>query len=92
MTPISQLASKFDLVTADFTYIRWLGDRKGIEEKTEHWDRLLVNREREMELWIPEIRKLLARRILVYGYSNNHYAGFAAGSITLFQQVWKRLP
>jgi uncharacterized protein YecE (DUF72 family) len=92
MTPISQLAGKLDLVTADFAYIRWLGDRKGIEEETEHWDRLLVNREREMELWIPEIRKLLGRRILVYGYFNNHYAGFAPGSITLFQQVWKRLP
>lgn len=23
-----------DLVTADFAYVRWLGDRKGIEEKT----------------------------------------------------------
>ncbi len=34
MTPIAELASKFDVVTADFTYIRWLGDRKEIEEKT----------------------------------------------------------
>jgi uncharacterized protein YecE (DUF72 family) len=25
---------KFDPITADFTYIRWLGDRKGIEELT----------------------------------------------------------
>ena len=91
MTPISQLAGKFDPVTADFAYIRWLGDRKGIEEKTKHWDRILVDREREMEIWIAEIRKLLARRIRVYGYFNNHYAGFAPGSITLFQQVWKRL-
>ncbi len=91
MTPVSQLASKFDLVTAGFAYVRWLGDRKGIEEKTEHWDRILVDREREMEIWIPEIRKLLARRIRVYGYFNNHYAGYAPGSITLFQQVWQRL-
>lgn len=91
MPPISQLVDKLDLVTADFTYIRWLGDRKGIEEKTKHWDRILVNREREMEVWIPEIRRLLARPTRVYGYFNNHYAGFAPGSISLFQQVWKRL-
>jgi uncharacterized protein YecE (DUF72 family) len=91
MTPISQLAARFDLLTADFGYIRWLGNRKGIEEKTKQWDRILVNREREMEIWIPEIRKLLARRARVYGYFNNHYAGFAPGSVTLFHQVWKRL-
>ena len=91
MTPIGQLAANFELVTSDFAYIRWLGDRKGIEEKTKSWDRLLVNREREMELWIPEIRKLLAQGLRVYAYFNNHYAGFAPGSITLFQQVWKRL-
>lgn len=28
-----------DLVTADFAYVRWLGDRKGIEEKTTTWDK-----------------------------------------------------
>lgn len=90
MTPVQQLMSTLDLVTADFTYIRWLGDRKGIEEKTKHWDRLLIGREREMEMWIPEIRRLLARRINVYAYFNNHYAGFAPGSIALFHEVWER--
>ena len=29
-----EMKDKFDLITADFTYVRWLGDRKGIEEKT----------------------------------------------------------
>jgi hypothetical protein len=24
---------KFDLITADFTYVRWLGDRKGIVDR-----------------------------------------------------------
>lgn len=51
-----------------------------------------MDREREMENWAPEIRKLPARRIRVYGYFNNHDAGFAPGSITLFHQVWRRLP
>ncbi len=91
MPPVQQLLQKFDVVTADFTYIRFLGDRKGIEEKTQHWDRILVDREREMEAWIPEIQRLLARRLRVYAYFNNHYAGFAPGSIALFSEVWKRL-
>ncbi|HEV2233044.1 MAG TPA: DUF72 domain-containing protein [Terriglobia bacterium] len=88
--PIQQLLQKFDLLTADFTYIRFLGDRKGIEEKTGHWDRILVNREREMETWIPEIRRLLERRLRVFAYFNNHYAGYAPGSIALFREVWER--
>jgi uncharacterized protein YecE (DUF72 family) len=91
MPPVSQLAQQFDLVTADFAYIRFLGDRKGIEEKTQHWDRILVDREREMEMWTPEIQRLLELRLKVYAYFNNHYAGFAPGSIALFRQVWKRL-
>jgi uncharacterized protein YecE (DUF72 family) len=61
-------------VTADFSYIRWLGDRKGIEEATKHWNKVIVNREREMETCIPEIRKLLERRLRVYAFFNNHYA------------------
>jgi uncharacterized protein YecE (DUF72 family) len=91
MTPIDQLMKKLDPVTADFTYIRWLGDRKGIEERTQHWDRIIVNRESEMETWVPAIDKLLERRLRIYAYFNNHYAGFAPGSLALFFQVWERL-
>jgi uncharacterized protein YecE (DUF72 family) len=91
MTPVGQLMTKFDPVTADFAYIRWLGDRKGIEEKTQHWDRIIQNREREMETWIPAIDKLLERQLCVYAYFNNHYAGFAPGSIALFHEVWEKL-
>lgn len=90
MTPINQLTGRFDVVTADFAYVRWLGDRKGIEERTKHWDKLIVNREREMETWIPEIRRLLDRRLILYAYFNNHYAGFAPGSIALLREIWKR--
>jgi uncharacterized protein YecE (DUF72 family) len=91
MTPVDQLAKKFDLVTSDFCYLRFLGDRKGIEEKTEHWDKVIVNRQREMETWIPEIQKLMKRVRSLYAYFNNHYSGFAPGSIQLFHEVWKRL-
>ena len=38
-----ELFEKFDPIAADFTYIRWLGDRKGIEEKTKIWDKTIVN-------------------------------------------------
>jgi len=91
MPPVQQWTQKLNIVTADFTYIRFLGDRKGIEEQTKHWDRILVDREREMEIWTPQIRRLLEQRLTVYAYFNNHYAGHAPGSIALFRQVWERL-
>jgi uncharacterized protein YecE (DUF72 family) len=91
MTPISELIAKQDVLTADFTYIRWLGDRKGVEEKTRHWDRIIIDREDEMEMWIPALRQLLQRGVRILGYFNNHYAGFAPGSIELFYKVWERL-
>ncbi len=35
---------KFDLITAEFTYVRFLGDRKGIEKLTQTWDKTIVDR------------------------------------------------
>ena len=91
MTPIHELIAKHDVVTADFTYLRWLGDRKGIEAQTKHWDSVIIDRTREMEAWIPIIRMLLKRGINLLGFFNNHYAGFAPGSIKLFHEIWNRL-
>lgn len=91
MPSLGELARRFDLQTADFSYLRFLGDRKGIEQKTRHWDQIIVNRQREMEAWIPEIRRLLERHRLVCAYFNNHYAGFAPGSLQLFHKVWDQV-
>jgi len=79
-----------DPVTANFSYIRWIGDRKGIEEKTQRWDQVIIDREDDMQIWIPIIRQLLKRRIQVMGFFNNHYAGFAPGSIKLFNEIWEK--
>jgi uncharacterized protein YecE (DUF72 family) len=92
MTPVQQLINKLDVVTADFAYVRWLGDRKGIEEKTKHWDRVIIDRGNEVQTWIPVIRQLLERRIKIWAYFNNHYAGFAPGSIKHFYENWARMP
>lgn len=39
MPLVSEIFEKFDPITADFTYIRLLGDRKGIEKQTKIWTR-----------------------------------------------------
>jgi hypothetical protein len=43
---------KFDPITADWTYIRWLGDRKTIEEHTTTWDKVVVDRTSELTSWV----------------------------------------
>lgn len=50
MPTIAQLAEKLDVLTADFTYIRWIGDRKGIEKQTKTWDKIVVDREHETRI------------------------------------------
>lgn len=90
MPMVDELTRKLDVVTADFVYARWLGDRKGIEMQTERWDKLIVDRTPEMERWVPALASLLERNLEVYGYFNNHYAGHAPGSIELLREVWRR--
>jgi len=82
--------SREGMLTTDFVYLRWLGDRYKIEEQTESWDRILIDRSREMEHWIPAIRKMLEQDRSVYGYFNNHYAGYAVGSIRFFRETWEQ--
>lgn len=89
MPAISQLVEKLNVLTTDFTYVRWIGDRQGIEKKTKTWDRIIVDRERETHIWIRHIREFLKQDRVVYAYYNNHYAGFGPGSVELLRKLWK---
>ena len=42
----------FDPLTADFTYIRWLGDRKGIEWLMKEWDKTIRDRREPLQEWV----------------------------------------
>jgi hypothetical protein len=66
------MKSKFDLLTADFTYIRWLGDRKGIEEQTKTWEKTVIDRRPEMEHWIQIFREFVARNMKIFAFANNN--------------------
>ena len=85
---IDEMMRKPAARTADFSYIRWLGDRKGIEKRTTTWDRLIIDRTAEMQRWIPALRTLGEGGRPVLGYFNNHYAGYAVGSIRHFRELW----
>ena len=80
-----------DLVTADFAYVRWLGDRKGIEEVTTTWEKTIVDRTPEMKRWVELSRSLIQARKLrhIFLFANNHYAGFAPATVELFERLWE---
>jgi uncharacterized protein YecE (DUF72 family) len=85
-----ELAQKFDPITVDWTYIRWLGDRKGIELQTMTWDKIIVDRTAELSSWVDFCFQIKRRGIMVYGYANNHYAGHGPGTIRQFRDLWRK--
>jgi hypothetical protein len=47
------------------------GDRKAIEERTKVWDKVIIDRSRELKEWITVLRRL---KVQGYLFANNHYA------------------
>lgn len=89
----SQWFEKFDPITADFTYVRWLGDRKGIEKQTKTWNKVIVDRHAELSEWAEILEKVHQRRVQIYAYANNHYAGHGPATVEMFRELWrKRVP
>ena len=83
----SQLFTNADPLTGPFAYIRWLGDRKAIEERTKSWDKTIIDRRTELSEWANVVFKISARGIPTFAYANNHYAGHAPSTIRLFEKL-----
>ncbi len=98
MDPLPKLAHRGEVFTAPFVYIRFLGNRKEMDDavrrardegtRASDWGSLLVDRTGQMRCWLPSIRDLAARDVPIYVYFNNHYAGYAPGSVELFSRLW----
>src|SRR4029077_18654180 len=80
---------KFDPITADWTYIRWLGDRKAIEERTMTWDKTIVDRTVELSSWVDFCYQVIKRGVLIYAYAKNHFGGHAPATIDQFRDIWQ---
>jgi hypothetical protein len=88
MPRVSEIFEKFDFITADFTYIRLLGDRKGIEQQTKIWDKVIVDRSHELMSRVNVCQRVVRRGVTTYVYVNNHYAGFAPATVEHFEKLW----
>ncbi len=63
-------------ITADFLYLRWLGDRREIAK----YDRVQIDRAEEFASWEGALMSALGQVQEVYGYFNNHWAGHSPES------------
>lgn len=85
-----EIKTPLDLVTTDWSYVRWLGDRKGIEELTATWDKTIIDRTQDIVEWVKILRQMVAARKTrhLYLFANNHYAGHGPGTVKLFVDLW----
>jgi len=98
MDPLHKLAERNEVFTSSFAYVRFLGNRKAMDaavkeaqesgQRKRAWESLLKDCTEQMKMWIPPIKQLIARKIPVYVYFNNHYAGYAPGSVELFSKLF----
>jgi uncharacterized protein YecE (DUF72 family) len=58
----------FNPITANWTYIRWLGDRKQIEAQTMTWDKAVVDRTAELRSWVEFCYRIMKGGMLIYAY------------------------
>jgi uncharacterized protein YecE (DUF72 family) len=84
----------FDPITTDWTYIRWLGNRKGIEAITETWDKIVEDKTQRLSSWVDYCQVIQKRGIIQYVYANNHFEGHGPATIERFRNLWsaKGLP
>jgi uncharacterized protein YecE (DUF72 family) len=78
---------KLDPVTADFVYVRLLGDRHKTEALTTTWDREVLDHAERLERWAAFLLRMLQRPVLSLVYVNNHYAGHAPATVRRLQTL-----
>ncbi len=89
MAPPNDLIKRDGVVTADFVYIRWLGDRYAIEKITKTFNERVVDRDDDLKKWIAPINSLLDGQVDVFGFVNNHYSGYAPEDIDSLAKALK---
>jgi uncharacterized protein YecE (DUF72 family) len=80
------IAKKLDAVTGPFGYLRLLGDRAEVDRLTSTLDHIVVDRQDQIHADAEAI-KLLAKRVPVLAFINNHFAGYAPETLRQLQEA-----
>ncbi len=75
---------RMERTTTDFTYVRWLGNRKQVPDN--EFGEVRINREAELDRWSQVIARLLDEGTTVWGFANNHYQGHSPATVNALQE------
>jgi uncharacterized protein YecE (DUF72 family) len=70
--------------TADFSYIRWLGDRREFPEGHTHLEK---NRDDDLSWWSDLVDRFLEEDRTVFAYANNHYQNHSPSTLERFLEL-----
>ena len=86
--PRKQMLGLVSRVPTDFLYIRWMGSNRDIVD----YSRIQLDRTAELEQWAAVLWPLAHKRVSVYGYINNHFAGHSPQSARELQRLLHQAP
>ena len=75
---------RMEEATADFSYIRWLGDRREFPEGHTH---LKKDRDDDLLWWSELVDRLLEEGRTVFAYANNHYQNHSPSTLARFLEI-----
>jgi uncharacterized protein YecE (DUF72 family) len=75
-----EIARKIDAITGPIGYLRLLGDRKAVDDLTPTLNRTVIDRGPQIES-AARVAKLMAIKVPVVVFVNNHFAGYAHDTI-----------
>jgi uncharacterized protein YecE (DUF72 family) len=75
---------RMEEATADFSYIRWLGDRR--EFPSGH-TRLRKERDDDLSWWSDLVGRFLGEGRAVFAYANNHYQNHSPSTLQRFLEI-----
>lgn len=75
---------RMEEATADFSYIRWLGDRREFPEGHTH---LKKERDEDLRWWSDLVDRFLPEGRTVFAYANNHYQNHSPSTLERFVEI-----
>jgi uncharacterized protein YecE (DUF72 family) len=70
-------------ITTDFLYFRWIG----VNGMYQHHSYEREDKNSQLNFWLHAIEQVAGKTSALYGYFNNDYTGFAAGTCKRFMQM-----
>ncbi len=75
---------EMNTITADFTYIRWVGDRKKVKGTL---GKVETDRSEDIKGWSVKIKGFLEDSIEVFGYFSKSYSGYPPGDVRMLIDI-----